>query len=134
MCPICSSFSAYSRGPVPRKASEVTAFGRRVAAGRVLAGLSHAELARALNMSEKTLQRLLAGKREIKDKEMVALQEALGVPDWFLRNGLRPGRPNDRDGTDVDRRRHDEIRTRLSAIEEQLRELSRREAPSRRSP
>jgi transcriptional regulator with XRE-family HTH domain len=112
---------------MPREASEMTGFGRRVMAARVLAGLSQAQLAAALNISEKTLQRLLAGKREIKDVEMAALPAVLGVPEWFLRRGFGgapDGQQHAREREDAEARRHDEVMRRLDAMAEQLRVLA----------
>lgn len=58
-------------------------------AGTVLAGYTSVdELARALNISPKTLTRTLSGEREIKDSEMEALPGVLGVPMSFLRHGF----------------------------------------------
>jgi transcriptional regulator with XRE-family HTH domain len=62
--------------------------GRRIRAALVLAGKSAEEVAPELNVSARTLERVVAGKRQARDWELRRLAELLDVPEWFLREGL----------------------------------------------
>jgi len=62
--------------------------GRRIRAARVYAGFDgRPELAKILETSEPTLQRIELGDRAVKRPELLAIAEACKVPMWFLERG-----------------------------------------------
>jgi hypothetical protein len=104
------------------------AVGRRVRAALALAERSLEDVAPELNISTRTLGRVLSGERQLRDWELRRLSEILRVPDWFLREGLE-GQPTlddlaDRELRDELRRQHDEVIARLDRLGEQLRVIA----------
>jgi transcriptional regulator with XRE-family HTH domain len=63
-------------------------WGRRVRAALVLRGCDADDLARELNISRRTLDRMIAGKRAPRDWETARIEELLELPKWFIRDGL----------------------------------------------
>lgn len=61
---------------------------QRVKAARAYADLSRKQLAEALDMSVDTLQRIEAGTRKPKKIELLGIENATGVPLWFLETGF----------------------------------------------
>ena len=74
-------------------------WGRNVRAALVLKGVSVDAAARELNLSRKTLERTLRGERTPRDWETSRLAETIGVPRWFIEEGLRRF---DEDAADAD--------------------------------
>ncbi len=72
----------------PRAAT--TDFGRRVRAALVLRDRTIADVAPELNVSARTLERVLQGRRQARDWEIARLAELLEVPETFLRSGFDP--------------------------------------------
>lgn len=68
--------------------SALSGFGQRVKAGLVLADKTAAEVAPALNISARTLERVMQGKREPREWEIQQLALQLAIPEWFLRDGF----------------------------------------------
>lgn len=58
-----------------------------------LADVGPDDVAQRLGMSPATLRRTLAGKRAFTTEEVQALTELLGVPEWFLREGVQASTP-----------------------------------------
>ena len=90
--------------------------GQNVAAALALRGRDVYEVAPRLNISPKTLQRVIRGIREPRIREIELLAGELDVPEWFLLRGI-DGAP--------DNERLREIEARLAQIEKSL-------APNRR--
>ena len=70
--------------------SPVARYGRRIAAARDYAGLSRAQLAYRLDMSENTIGRYERDEYEPRLPVRQAIARACGVPDWFLESGFQP--------------------------------------------
>jgi transcriptional regulator with XRE-family HTH domain len=94
-----------------------TELGRRIQAAVVLSGRTLDDVASELNVSGKTLTRIMKGQREPRDREIQMLIRALDVPEWFLREGLA-GAPNGRIGEKLNRLIHDVeiVKRRLPAV------------------
>jgi len=73
---------------VSRRPSGLTEFGRRVVTALAYAEKNQADLADALNIDVKTLQRTLRGERDFRDAEVQTIVEYTRVPEWFLRDGF----------------------------------------------
>jgi transcriptional regulator with XRE-family HTH domain len=70
-----------------------TPWGRNVRAALLLANVPIENAARELNLSRKTLERTIRGEREPRPWETRRLAEVLGVPTWFLVEGLKARQP-----------------------------------------
>lgn len=71
---------------------------RRIAAAIVLSGKKTTELAPELNISARTLERVISGERLAREWEVHRLAEILEVPLWFFREGWAgAARPTDDD-------------------------------------
>lgn len=127
-------FSAeFRRSFAPVSATET---GRRIRAALALAGVTSPQVAAELNLSSRTLDRVIAGQRQARDWELRRLSELLDVPEWFLREGFA-GRPSDEEVAHthfgelrdevraLDRKLDVELFDRLSRLEEELRQLTR---------
>jgi hypothetical protein len=68
--------------------SEATQIGRRIRAAFLLSDKAPEDVAPELNVSTRTLERVMAGTRQARDWELRRLSELLEVPEWFLREGL----------------------------------------------
>ncbi len=73
---------------VPRRAENLTPFGRRVVTALVYSDKTQAQLANHLRIDVKTLQRTLRGERDFRDDEVRKILTFTRVPEWFLRNGF----------------------------------------------
>jgi transcriptional regulator with XRE-family HTH domain len=71
----------------------MTPWDRNVKAALLLADVSIEGAARELNVSRKTLDRTIRGEREPRPWETHRLAEVLGVPTWFLVDGLKSRQP-----------------------------------------
>ena len=108
-------------------------YGRRLKAALVLADRTAADLAQAvagdLHIGLRTIERVMQGKRVPRPWETERFAEALGVPAWFLHEGLE-GRPSDlraaddgqlfRDLSDQLRERDERLERTLSQLRDQL--------------
>lgn len=65
-------------------------WGRRVHAAVVLRDWKLDALAEELNVSRRTLKRVIDGDRRLRPWEVARINELLGLPEWFLRDGLAP--------------------------------------------
>lgn len=111
---------------------------RRIDAAIVSAGRRPADVAPELNVSARTLERVIAGTRLPREWEVKRLAEVLEVPMWFLTEGFAgAARPSEDDRLAELARKIDGLdrkldvmdsADRLTAIEEQLRELARARA------
>jgi transcriptional regulator with XRE-family HTH domain len=112
---------------LPRQRRTVAAVteGQRIKAALVLAGRTAEEVAPELNVSGRTLNRIIAGERQAREWELDRLADVLAIPAWFLRDGLvQPPADSDDELRDLQARRHDEVVRRLDGIDEQLRVLA----------
>ena len=75
--------------------AELTAWGRNVRAALVLRNLDVADLAPQLNISRRTLERTMRGEREPRPWETSRIEELLGLPAWFIREGIDGLVPDD---------------------------------------
>jgi transcriptional regulator with XRE-family HTH domain len=108
--------------------------GRRVRAALALAGKTPEEVAPELNISARTLGRVIAGERQLREWEVQRLATVLEVPPWFLTHGLAGAdRPSEDDRlSDLERmvtsidKKLDTLDTgdRLAAIEAELRRVA----------
>jgi excisionase family DNA binding protein len=64
------------------------AWGRRVRAALVLRNYDPDDLARELNISRRTLDRMLVGLRKPKAWETARVEELLELPPWFISHGV----------------------------------------------
>lgn len=77
-------------------ATDHLAVGRRIRAALALSGQTPEDVAEELNVSPRTLSRMIAGDRQARDWELRRLAELLEVPLWFLTDGLQPAaKPED---------------------------------------
>lgn len=60
---------------------------KRIRAARLYAGMSRLELAKHLEIHERTQVNSELGNREVKRPELAAIADATGVPMWFLEGG-----------------------------------------------
>jgi hypothetical protein len=77
----------------------ITPWGRHVKAALTLADVPIGVVAQELNMSRKTLERVIRGEREPTTWETRRLAEVLGIPSWFLVEGLDGLRARQRHAT-----------------------------------
>jgi transcriptional regulator with XRE-family HTH domain len=85
------------------------ALGLRVRAALVLSGRELSDVAEELNISVRTLARVMAGNRQLREWELQRLAALTETPEWFLREGFA-GQPKET----------------AAAPDEQLQELKRR--------
>jgi transcriptional regulator with XRE-family HTH domain len=76
--------------PVQVRRSELSEFGKNLKAAMSLADKSIDEIAGELEVSAKTLSRVMRGVREPRKLEIRHLAEVLGVPEAFLVGGFGP--------------------------------------------
>jgi hypothetical protein len=110
---------------------DAASFGRRLKAAIVLADTTAGELAVEigpdLQISRGTLERMMQGKRAPRPWEVERLAQALGVPAWFLRDGLQHAEAEAvTPDADAPARRHDEVLGRLDQLGEMMRTLMAR--------
>ncbi len=84
------AFRSYSGRDMPKRDTRpLTREGRFVEAARLAAGKSKAELAVALNISEKTLRRAMTGdNRMFRSLEVARIYEVTDAPPGFLESGF----------------------------------------------
>lgn len=119
------------------------AFGRRVAAARVWRGLEPKQVAAHLGVSAEAINRWERGglQRAPARGQLRLLAEVLEQPEEWIAGGEAPpwaavvdrGAGTDRERDDLEAERHQELLEHFAAVEEQLRELSRRTPARTRS-
>lgn len=129
------------------KADVAEGFGDRLRAALALRGRGVPDLAASIapeyRLGEGTIYRTVQGKRTPNAWEIPVFAEALDIPEWFLRDGLRATQePENGAGELAELRRLIEeldrkldvaaIGQRLAAIEEDLRRLARAAAGTER--
>lgn len=77
-----------SASPFVVRRTELSTFGKRLKAAMSLAGKSLEEVAAELEVSPKTVSRVMHGVREPRRPEVRHLAEVLGVPESFLLDGF----------------------------------------------
>jgi plasmid maintenance system antidote protein VapI len=106
--------------------------GLRIKAALAIRGRTSAEVAPELNISGRTLERIIAGTRTAREWELHRLAEVLDVPPWFIEEGLEGRRQDPALGDVLDVAKNierkldvDDLAGRLKLLEAEISRLAR---------